>query len=1110
MTRHHPEPIHPAAVHVRQPGIRILSQHQPPPLVTDPSAAASPASLVAAHVLRAFDTIGGDLVHVARSDRMAEQVAEAIRALAPDTPLLFFPAWDCLPYDRVTPSPDVMGRRMDGIRAWCEDGRGPLLMVTSLEAMLQRIPPRKVAAGARFAFRTDADLDREAFDAFLAANGYGGDGLVDEPGEAAIRQDVVDIFPPSLPKPVRIYLSPEGRILDLKAYDPVTQRTETGMESLVIGPASELAGAAPVETGEAPDTSMEKRLFALHGTLETLFDLTDGAPFCLGPEVEDRVAPYVAIIDEARSARDGASAAGGRASLYLDEAEWRAGLEKVRRIDLPLPEGGALPRFHGRPRSQRLLADFAGDALKSGLAVVLSGDDRVTALARRLGGLLGVEAKPVNDWAALETIRPGALYMAPFPLRRGFIDRDRALALVTVEDVLGPPAGEARARTLRLRLAEPELRIGDVVVHENHGVGILSALETTPIDGSDRDAVRLVYHGDASILVPMEEFGRLWRYGSEPEAVTLDRLHTDAWAKKREKVEADIAKAARHLVRLARERQKTMAPVIEPPKGKYAGFAARFPYVLTADQDAAIAEVLADLASGTPMNRLVVGDVGYGKTEVALRAAAAAAFSGHQVVVLAPTTVLARQHAMTFARRFAGTGVETALLSRAVSAAEAKAVKARLASGELGIVVATHAVLAKDVSFADLALLVVDEEHRFGARDKETMRKLAPALHVLTMSATPIPRTLQSALVGIQEISLLATPPARRRPVRTALVGFDPPSVRIALMRERRRAGQSFVVVPRIEDIERLEEELGKLAPELTLIVAHGKMPAAEMDDRVLRFANGEGDVLLSTNIIESGLDIPNANTMFVWRADRFGLAQLHQLRGRVGRGAAQGMAYLLTAPGEDIAPETRNRLQTMVELDRLGSGIDIAMRDLDLRGAGDLVGEEQAGHLKVIGISLYQKLLAEAVRALGGQKADSAATEISLGAPGHIPSDYVPDALVRLNLYSRLLRLADARDVDDLEDEIFDRFGEMPEPLARLLRITRLRIAAAALGIRDLSGGPKALAVTFAGTPPKTLLARWKTLGEATVKDGRHILAVSTETDEERLDLFERLCGGG
>ncbi len=602
------------------------------------------------------------------------------------------------------------------------------------------------------------------------------------------------------------------------------------------------------------------------------------------------------------------------------------------------------------------------------------------------------------------------------------------------------------------------------MIHEDHGVGVLRGLETVETDGVRRPTARLEYHDGAALLVPASELRKVWRYGAEADVVALDRLNTGSWAKKRAEVEGSIAETARELVELSRARDAVEAAKITPPRQAYERFVGRFPYPMTGDQEAAVEAILADLKSGRPMNRLVCGDVGFGKTEVALRAAAAVALSGRQVAVAAPTTVLARQHLSTFEKRFAPLGIAVGQLSRLAKPADAKATKAGLASGEVGVVVGTHALAAKDVAFKDLGLLIIDEEQRFGARLKAKLHALAPEAHVLTLTATPIPRTLQAAMVGIQDISVIATPPARRRPVRTLLAPYDPATVKTALERERGRGGQSFVVVPRIEDIEAARAELADLVPDLTVRVAHGELPPDEVDEVMVGFADGEGDVLLATNIIESGLDVPRANTMVVTHPDLFGLAQLHQLRGRVGRGRVQASAYLLHDAGKPLSDSARERLETLVAFDRLGAGLAISARDLDLRGAGDLVGEDQAGHLKLIGVGLYQWLLERAVREARGEPVDDRPEpELALGLSGELPEAYEPDPEGRLNLYARLSRLDSAKAVAAFAHELEDRFGSPPPKAEALLAAARLGRLAHELGVSKLAAGPKGVALDFA-----------------------------------------------
>jgi transcription-repair coupling factor (superfamily II helicase) len=592
--------------------------------------------------------------------------------------------------------------------------------------------------------------------------------------------------------------------------------------------------------------------------------------------------------------------------------------------------------------------------------------------------------------------------------------------------------------------------------------------------------------------------------------VTLDGLDGVSWRKRRLVIDRAMTEAATELMRLSAESAKRRAARIEPDPAAYSDFVSGFPFSETPDQSRAIAAVQENLASGKPMDRLVIGDVGYGKTEVAMRAAALTALAGQQVVIAAPTTVLVRQHYETFATRFERTGLKVASLSRLSDAAERKRVKAGLADGSISVVVGTAAVGGKDVAYAKLGLVVIDEEQRFGAADKAKLRELGDKGHVLSLTATPIPRTLQSALIGLKTLSVIATPPARRQPIRTFSSVFDDAQVRTALLREKDRGGQSFVVAPRIQDLGALAEKLQQLTPELSLLQAHGEMPAAEIDSAMVRFASGLGDVLLATNIIEAGLDVPRANTMIVCRADRFGLAQLHQLRGRVGRGNRRGYILLTTDPGAQLTEATRKRLRTLESLDRLGAGFAISARDLDIRGAGELVGDAQSGHMKLIGIDLYQHLLERAVRQEQGEKLERWTPVINIGVGGRIPPDWIPEADTRLSLYLRLARLVSRAELDAFEEELVDRFGVEPKEAATLLRIANARIVARDAGIAKVDAGPNAIALT----PRSEMARRAVAAAGLTARNGRLLLEESIASSTDRLERVEtvlrKLVGAG
>lgn len=1065
---------------------------------------ANPSFIASELARRVGAASGEDIVFIARSDGRARRILDACSAISLGSRIVYLPAWDCLPYDRVPPSRASMGMRMDALREWVTTPQGGRLCVTSLEAMLQRVPPMGVIRSAYFEVAVGSAFDLSSFEAFLTMTGYAVDGIVDEPGEVAILKDVVDIFPAGGILPMRCYLNENSIVEELWFYDPATQRTQASVETMLFGPASEIivASCEPDEAFAAQ--TIHTQMLGNYGALQTLFEPFKSATVLTEEGVDDRVDEYLDIIEDARISTGASST---KQSLYLDRKSWDNGRSSPNWSVMGTDGYAPLPI---RKKGFKALTELVNDAANAGTSVAIVGDEpRLTRLSGRLGKSLDTEVRPAATWQEILDAGPG-IRSRSVSWTEGYVDRRRNLVVVACNDILGPLASDQRG-SASSTLKAPDLQIGDVVVHEEHGVAVLRSIETTSVDGAEFDSVRLEYHAGASILVPMRDFGLLWRYGAEASSVTLDRLHSDAWAKKRKILEQDIQSAAKHLVDVASRRSVAKARPLAPPQDRYQRFAARFPYTLTPDQMTAIEACEADFASGRPMDRLICGDVGYGKTEVALRAAAAVAMSGMQVTVVAPTTVLARQHYDIFRKRFASSGLQVSLLSRAVSDAEAKSTLDAIAAGTTDIVIATHAVLGKRVKFQKLGLVIIDEEHRFGAADKAAMRALSPGVHVLAMSATPIPRTLQAALIGVQEVSLLTSAPARRRPVRTSILQIDTATIRAALLRERRRGGQSFFVAPRVADIAPLQALLAEIAPELEVLVAHGKMSVDKMEDAVVRFSEGEGDILLSTNIIESGLDVPRANTIFVWRPDRFGLAQLHQLRGRVGRGRSQGLAYMLTEADEKAGDESNLRLSSLLKFDRLGSGTDVAMNDLELRGGGSVAGEEQAGHIKVLGTSLYQELLANALSSLrGGEDAAPNLPDFEIGVTGFIPFDFIPDPMVRLSIYTRLLKMTLPEEFDELQEEILDRFGDLVDPVVMLLKFGRVRARAGHLGVSSVRAGPDGIAIEFHKRVKTSILADPKTSANARTHGKKIVFDLKTEPGERMLFLEGLFANAG
>ncbi|WP_186000028.1 DEAD/DEAH box helicase [Novosphingobium aerophilum] len=1017
----------------------------------------------------------GDLLYLADDDREAEMVAAALAALVPNARVVFVPSSDTLPGDRAPASPANIGRRVAALRDLrrlvLDEERPHLAAIMSGEAAARLYAKPAAFDPAPPTLRTGDPIHIEGFTAQMEGLGYFTDDRVDEPGEVAVRGDVIDIFPADAGLPARIDVA-DGRIAGIRRYDPATQLSEEPCEYLEIGRAAE-----PV--------SKEKVSILAH--------LVPGHVY-LSPKADKRRQRFVRLADQAASA-------GGGAIDAVSEDLWTNDLAAWVQSELEA-EVSPTPRFAEQKSPLTALRRFASPLLAARQRMLLVGSERdVRFLRAKLAKILNVEVETLEALEDLAGLPAGGVAALVAPIDRGAASND--VVMIAAADLLGSRAllDNVEQRQAGLQLASGDIRSGDLVVHQDHGVGRVVGLEHAPGEAGV-DLIVLEYGGGHRRLVPVHEAGRLWRYGGDGEAVKLDRLDGSSWEKRRGSIDEAIAESARELLLLAEQRRRLEAPVIEPDSASYEQLVATFPFNETADQARAIQAARDDLASGRPMDRLVIGDVGYGKTEVALRAAALAALAGFQVILAAPTTVLVRQHLQAFARRFEGTGVKIAGLSRLSSAAERKAAKAGLADGSIGIVVGTAAVMAKDVRYARLGLVIIDEEQRFGAADKARLRGRAE-VHLLAMSATPIPRTLHRAMIGLQQISVIATPPARRQPIRTILATPEDAMIRTALLRERSRGGQSFVVTPRIEDLGSLAARLARIVPDLTVIEAHGKMAAGAIDEAMVRFGDGEGDVLLATNIIEAGLDVPRANTMLIWRADRFGLAQLHQLRGRVGRGNRRGQVIMLTEGGE-IAERTMKRLRTLTAHDRLGAGFEISAADLDQRGAGDPLADTQAGHMKLVGVDLYQHLFEAALRQALGQDPGFWAPDLNLGDPGGLPAQWIPDPDIRLGLYVRLARLTDEGELNAFEAELADRFGRLPAHAERLLAAARIGILARTAGIERVDAGPAAIALTPRGgelhLPDGT---------DLTEKDGRWLLREQTD-EATRLarvaDLLETL----
>ena len=1078
--------------------------------------------LVLADLARAIaagrDAPAISLCIVCRDGQRVAQLSRALAFFGPDLALMEFPAWDCLPYDRVSPNASVVAQRMTTLSRLARvKGRDrPSVLLTSVNAALQRVPAREFLSTHALSLAPGNVIGMQGIVEWLELNGFVRASTVREPGDYAVRGGILDLFPPGMDMPVRLDFFGDA-LETMRSFDPQTQRSEGDLRALDLVPVAEFqlitetirrfrTGYVAEFGAASPDDllyeavtegrrypGMENWLPLFHNTLETLFDYLPGTPLALEPLAEDAASERFAQIADYYEARHQALAENTTPlykplptdRLYLGEAEWRERLEASRLARLSpfaVPEAANVIDIGARAGH-----NFAAERAEPGANVFEALAKHVQALqsaGKRVGVALWSEGArermshvladhrlhnltPVASWPQAQSLPKHTVALAVLGIESGFETRDAAL--ISEQDILGDRLVRPRRASKRAEnfIAEAtSLAPGDLVVHVDHGIGRFTGLQAIEAAGAPHDCLEIHYADETKLYLPVENVDLLSRYGSEEAGVELDRLGGGNWQARKARMKSRIREIAGELIKIAAERQLHEAPKFTAPEGAYDEFCAGFPYEETDDQLAAIDATLKDLAAGRPMDRLICGDVGFGKTEVALRAAFVAALTGKQVAVIVPTTLLARQHFKTFSERFHGFPVNVAQASRLVTNAELAKVRAGLADGTLDIVIGTHALLGKNIKFKDLGLLVVDEEQHFGVAHKEKLKSLRSEVHVLTLTATPIPRTLQLALTGVRDLSIIASPPVDRLAVRTFVSPFDPITVREALLREKYRGGQAFYVCPRIEDLADAKDFLDKNVPEVRVAVAHGQMPPTVLDDIMSAFYDGKYDVLLSTTIIESGLDIPTANTLIVHRADRFGLSQLYQLRGRVGRSKLRAYALLTLPVNRTITPQAERRLKVLQSLDTLGAGFQIASHDLDIRGAGNLLGEEQSGHIKEVGFELYQQMLEEAVLSLkAGVTAlapDRWSPQITIGTPVMMPENYVADLTVRLALYRRLAEIEDEREIESFAAELVDRFGPLPQEVDYLLQIVGIKALSRRANVEKVEAGPKGVVLAF------------------------------------------------
>jgi transcription-repair coupling factor (superfamily II helicase) len=1091
---------------------RILSSRTP---LTLAAIARGAQPLVMADLARAAK---GRAVLVAPDDAAMRAVADASGFFAPELDVIEFPAWDCLPYDRASPALAVSARRLAALYRLQAKRAAPQLLVTTINALLQRVvTPFRIRESVRL-LKPGMEIGRESLIALLQRQGYSRTDTVADAGEFAVRGSIFDIFPSGLEQGLRLDFFGD-ELETLRLFDPNTQRSTGSVDEHLLLPASE---ALFDENSVKRFRGRYRELFGANATSDPLYQAVSEGRRLAGmehwlPLFEDRLvtlfdhlsAEDLIVIDSsaqgaaeerltdiadyyaARTDTSGKAPGSYRPlkpdALYLNHDELDAQLMgwPVHRADIfAQPESAKAVDFGfsgGRDFApERARGDNVYEAAAKHLQAV-SRSGRMAIIAAysqgsraRLAAILGEAQQPApafaDSWQEALGIAAGSVPAAlVLPLESGFANAE--LEVISEQDILGDRLvrRKKRRKDADAFLAElSALTRGDLVVHMDHGIGRYEGLQSIPVGKSPHDCVMLTYAGGDKLYIPVENIDVLSRYGSESEGVALDRLGGEAWQRRKARLKERIREIAHELLKTAAQRALRQAPVLLPEQATFDQFVDRFPWEETDDQEHAIEDVLRDLSEGKPMDRLVCGDVGFGKTEVALRAAFVAAMAGQQVAVVAPTTLLARQHYSGFTARFAGFPIEVGRLSRLVPAKEAAETRARIADGTMDIVVGTHAIVSKTVSFRRLGLVIVDEEQRFGVNHKEKLKQLRTDVHVLTLTATPIPRTLQMAMSGLRELSTIQTPPVDRLAVRTYVMEWDDMVMREALLREHHRGGQSFIVVPRIADMAEVEDWLRESVPEVKFVSAHGQMGAGEVEERMSAFYEGKYDVLLSTSIVESGLDIPSANTIIIHRADRFGLAQLYQLRGRVGRSKLRAYAYLTTPSNLLLSEVAEKRLKVLGDLDSLGAGFQLASHDLDIRGAGNLLGDEQSGHIREVGFELYQSMLEDAILAakageIGLERERAALSpQITVDAPIMIPDDYVPDLAVRMALYRRLNDAEDQEEIESLSAEMIDRFGPLPAATANLIKLIEIKRQAIEANIAKIDVGAKGALVSF------------------------------------------------
>lgn len=1052
-----------------------------------------------------------DLVYIAANDAEMEVIQKQVQFFAPDFEILNFYAWDCLPYDRASPKPMILANRIKTLyRLATRSANKKFFIITSVNALLQKtVAPKQIKdLGLYLNVGTKTSLTQIAD--FLVSKGYSREVCANTVGDFAVRGGIIDIVMQQAADLIGYRVDFFGDVVEtIKVFDPITQITQEQVKNLEILPASEvIMSKKTVENfrqkyRQTFGAAIDDQLYSAISEMRTYHGMEHWLPFFY----EENLVSFFDYLQ--------------KPTVFFDEKIFDFAKKKneliteyyqARVAELKIKDGVIY-----NPVAPELLyftpEELAG-TLKEKIAIQFCQFDSAEQNQR----ILDLEIRPVPDFALagrtnqkdpfdlmkefvadsfakkssiacltesfkerIAKILPDYNIKCPLfvlPMHFGFYTSD--FMIIGEQSIFGEKVvrkKSSKAASQRLIDEGLSIHLGELVVHRDHGIGKFDGIHTIAAGGIKSDMIKILYGGNDTLFVPVDDINLITRYGADNPLIQLDRLGVAGWKNRKEKVRKRIKVAAEELLRIAAARHIKKAPVFVPDQHFYDEFRVKFGFVETDDQAKAIEEVEEDLRKGSPMDRLICGDVGFGKTEVAMRAAASVVGSqgSVQVAIVAPTTLLVRQHYKNFVKRFAGTNIKIAQLSRLVGASQAKETRLELERGSINIVIGTHALLQKTIKFRNLGLVIIDEEQHFGVAQKERLKELRNEVHILTLSATPIPRTLQMSLTGVKDLSLISTPPLDRLAVRNFVMPYDSVIVREAVMREHNRGGRIFFVVPRIRDIDEMEARLKILLPEIKITHAHGQMAPSQLDKIMNDFVDGKIDMLLSTTIIESGIDVSDANTIIIYKAEMFGLSQLYQLRGRVGRGKVRAYSYFMLDNRKKVSEDSRKKLEVMQNLDSLGVGFSVASHDMDIRGSGNLLGDEQSGHVKETGVELYQQMLLETIEELKNLPSQSTAAttsdsstdydfsvQIKLGISLLIPEDYMQDLSLRMSFYKKIATIRTDEDQENLINELNDRFGKIPPEVVNLMEISKLKWLCKKVGIERLEANLEGILISF------------------------------------------------